>query len=54
MVQHPPSSDSESDVQEYSYESEGEEMLGTSARELFQIAGGDYRCKSTHKPRYPR
>ena len=49
MVQGPPSSDSESDapdvVQEYQYESEGDEMLGNRARTLLREARGDYRCK---------
>ena len=47
MAQGPPSSDSESDVhgdaEEYQYESEGEEMLGNSARALFREAAGNYR-----------
>jgi hypothetical protein len=48
MVQGPPSSDSEDgdDPQQYQYESEGEEALGTSARTLFQEAGGNYRCEA--------
>lgn len=45
MARGPPSSDSEPDVQEYQYESNGEEMLGNSACALFQEAGGDYRCE---------
>ena len=46
---NPPSSDSESDDQsgvlDYQYESEGEELLGNSARALFHEAGGNYRCE---------
>ena len=46
MAQGPPSSDSESDdVPGYQYESEGEEKLGTSTRNLLDNAGGDYRRK---------
>lgn len=52
MAQGPPSSDSESDndvpehVGQYQYESEGEEMLGNSARALLREARGNYRCES--------
>jgi len=48
MAQGPPSSDSESDdstpgnAAVYQYESEGEEMLGNSARALLREARGDY------------
>lgn len=50
MARDPPSSGSEpdtpaSDTEEYKYESEGEEMLGNSARTLLRESGGDYRCK---------
>ena len=47
MAKAPPSSDSEDsdDHQEYRYESEGEEQLGTRARALLREANGDYRCK---------
>ena len=48
MVQGPPS-DSESDtsnqVELYHYESEGEELLGNSARALFERAGRNHRHK---------
>jgi hypothetical protein len=54
MAQEPPSSDSEPDgfddannVREYQYESEGEEMLGASARILLREARGNYRRKSS-------
>ena len=51
MAQGPPSSDSEPDVpddtREYQYESEGEEMLGTSARSLLREAHGSYRRESS-------
>lgn len=45
-----PSSVSESDgsdnLQEYQYESEGEQRLGESARRLYQASGRDYRRES--------
>lgn len=53
MVQGPPLSDSEPDIQEYQYESDGEEILGNSAHALFQEAGGNYRCKWSSKLREP-
>ena len=51
MVQGPPSSDSENGdyLQEYEFESEGEETLGRSARALFHAADGNYRRKSPCK-----
>ena len=60
MVQGPPSSDSEDlddnvqgDVREYQYESEGEELLGESARSLLSEANGNYRCESFPGPHHP-
>lgn len=47
MVQGPPSSDSEGspDIQEYQYQSEGEQTLGASARSLLLESDGNYRCE---------
>jgi len=53
MAQGPPPSDPESDgfedAKEYQYESEGEERLATSVRNLMLKCGGDHRCESTPK-----
>lgn len=46
MAQGPPPSDSEYDLEEYQYESEGEERLGEGARRLFNESGGNYRRES--------
>ena len=51
MAQDPPSSDSEvevfGDTERYQYESEGEEILGASARSLMRESNGNYRRKSS-------
>ena len=51
MTRSPPPSDSEPDIQEYQYESDGEEQLGNSARQLFQEARGNYRRKLVSQTR---
>ena len=47
MARDPPPSDSESDgftdAEEYQYESEGEERLAVSARDLMRETDGNYR-----------
>jgi len=54
MAQDPPPSDSESegfeDAEEYQYESEGEERLALSARNLMCEADGNYRRKCLANP----
>jgi len=56
MAREPPPSDSESDgpndVREYHYESEGEEILGASARILLREAHGNYRRESALGPNF--
>ena len=46
MSQSPPPSDSEPDVLDYEYGSDGEERLGNVARQLLHETEGNYRCKS--------
>ena len=54
MAQDLPPSDSDSDgfedAEEYQYESEGEERLATSARNLMNEAEGNYRCECFLNP----